>query len=256
MENYDELLTENELNHVTNEDLFQEIKDYKQEYRENEINKRLQEWINKEEEKATQEAIDKKKNELENSVKINWNNSTMILTVLEKIEYFKFITFKEINTDTNKVPYWYDWDKGAYTRDVGFMNKIINHFYKFLSSRLRKEIIEQLSANAEEKELDNTRRYIVFNNGTYDSQEKQFIPYHKHSVYVNRACPYNYHKEVTIPHYSVKNVEGNMIDWTPHIIVEAFKNGDDKREKLFWQLLRAILSPNSCNHVFCYAYNE
>ena len=256
MENYQKLLTEDELKHVTNEDLFQEIKDYKKDFEMKIIEKEMQKWRNGLQ-KAPNDAQEREhRQQLEENKKVQWTPVMIAKALKDEIAYFSAVTFKEINTDTNKVLYWYDWDKGAYTKDIAFINSLINVFNDVLATGERNKICEIIESNAEEKELDNTGRYIVFKNGTYDSEEERFIPYHDNNIYINRACPYNYHKEITTPSYKVKNIEGNDIEWTPYSVIEAFKNGDDNREALFWQLLRAILSPSKANHIFCYAYNE
>lgn len=245
-----------EYQRIVNEDIYNEIAEYKEDIRQQEIQKELTKWLNSSNTPPTEEEQCRKCEELKENMRIEWDWKKIAEALRFKINAFHCVTFKEINTETNKVLYWYDWDKGIYTRDIGLLNKIINAFNVSLPSKKREELKLQLTYTAEEKELDNTGRYIVFNNGTYDSLEHELVPRHFHTVYTLRACEYDYIEHKEEPSYTVKNVNGDAINWQPRSVVEAFKNGDDNREALFWQLLRAILSPCSYNHVFLYAYNE
>lgn len=178
-----------------------------------------------------------------------------MLNVLYNLEAFKFISIDEINTNDTKEVFFYDYDTGKYTNARTFKDKIINALGNYVTINQENEIFNHLRKKANIKKINNDPNIINFKNGVFNGNTGEFSEHRNPNIINTRSIAHNYPlEEIQEPRFKKVNSYKHEIKWKPSDIVESFAQGDEKRRKLFFQSIRALLGTE--RNVFIYIYDR
>lgn len=130
-------------------------------------------------------------------------------------------------------------DEGTYTTDEYAFRRLIRQYCKYISVKDARETIDILSEMVERVVPCRERDLIAVNNGIFDFEKKQLLPFSPDYVFLAKShVDYNpLATNVTI-HNPVDNTDWNVVGW----IEELFD--DNQRPELIWEILSAIVRPN------------
>lgn len=185
-------------------------------------------------------------------------NQVDILNILKnECHLFHCLNLADTETDEQKELYIFDWDRGIYTKNATFLYKIIATLNKNTTEKMDKAIQYDLKKYASmyyTRGAEKSGRYIAFNNGLWDGERKQFSEHFSPDIVLLSSIPFNYNPNAQEPIKHGTSITGKPIEWHGGEMVEMFKNGDNKRETLFYEVTRAVMG--SKRNAFLFAWNE
>lgn len=252
---------------VRNEQLFKELKAKKEEKQGNNLEKQIEKAINKlktlkkfqnAKEDEQNAMIEEKEKEVRNKYANTPLNQIEILNILKyECSLFHCLNLADTETDEQKELYIFDWDKGIYTKNATFLYKIISKLNPNTTEKMDKAIQYDLKKYASmyyTRKVEKSGRYIAFKNGLWDGKAGQFSEQFNPDIVLLSAIPFNYNPNAQEPIKHGTSITGKPIEWHGSDMVKMFKNGDDKREALFYEVTRAVMGGK--RNVFLYAWNE
>lgn len=252
---------------VRNKQLFEELRAKKEAKQADNLEKQLEREMNKlqslkkfqnAKEEEQNAMIKAKEKEVHDKCAGTPLNQVEILTILkDESSLFHCLNLADTETDEQKELYIFDWDRGIYTKNATFLYTIISKLNPTTTEKMDKAIAYDLKKYAAmyfTRKAEKSGRYIAFKNGLWDGEKGQFSEHFNPDIVLLSAIPFNYNPNAQEPIKNGTSITGKHIEWHGSDMVEMFKNGDDKRETLFYEVTRAIMG--SKRNAFLFAWNE
>ena len=157
-----------------------------------------------------------------------------ITNILEQYATFRTIGETEKELDTSPL-YWYDLNKGTYTKSLKKINKLINMVDNQASDKAMKEVRCKLTIECKETAKTKDCNLIIVNNGIYNRLEDKLMPFSPDYVFTTKiATNYN-------PNASVEPVFNG---WSVSKWFDEIADGQADKLNLLWQVIGASVDSN------------
>lgn len=252
---------------VRNQDFFNQLNERGKTKRGDNLEKQIDKAINKLKAlKKYQDSNEEKQKEMieqkEEETREQFENASLsqmdILQILKhECPLFRYVTLEDTETTKQKELYIFDWDKGIYTKDITFFYKVISVLNSSTTEKIDKAIYYDLMKTASYKykrKAERSGRYIAFKNGLWDGVACKLSEHFNPDIILLSCVPFEYNANAGEPVRNGVSNTGEPIEWHGRDIIDLFKNGDKKREILFYEVVRAIMSAK--RNAFLFAWNE
>ena len=142
----------------------------------------------------------------------------------------------------------YDPSEGIYKKGDRFINNLAMSVERTLSEHNCKEIKHFLTNDDGALEVERTQdqNLIVCNNGVYDRELKELLPFSSDWVFVNKIAT-DYVPNAPEPAYA---------DWSFSEWIEELSDGDDKKKLLLHQMFHSAINSNYVSEVAFFLYSK
>lgn len=142
----------------------------------------------------------------------------------------------------------YDPSEGIYKKGDRFINNLAMTVERTLSEHDCKQIKHFLTNDDGAIEVEKTQdsNLIVCNNGVYDRQSKQLLPFSSEWVFVNKIAT----------DYVPNAAEPMFPDWKFTDWIDELSDGDEKKKLLFYQMFHSAINSNYISEVAFFFYSK
>lgn len=142
-------------------------------------------------------------------------------------------------------------DEGIYVADERYIEKLARQYNYGLCKREFNEIIDILKQNAPRKTRCSERNLIAVNNGIFDYESKQLLPFTPDKVFTSKSRV-NYNPEAynVVIHHDIDGSDWDVESW----MAELFD--DPEITQLMWEIIGAIIRPNVPWNKFACFYSD
>ncbi|MCW6660495.1 phage/plasmid primase, P4 family [Aerococcaceae bacterium NML191292] len=140
----------------------------------------------------------------------------------------------------------YDLDSGTYNKGERFIYKLCLAVEATLKKEACNTVIHFLTTETEEVDVTKDKNLIVFNNGIYNRQTKQLLPFSKDYIFINKVST-NYVLNAPEPVYP---------DWQFSQWLKDLSDGDENKYKLLWQVIASAIDANNISELAIFLFSE
>lgn len=142
----------------------------------------------------------------------------------------------------------YDPSEGIYKKGDRFINNLAMTVERTLSEHDCKQIKHFLTNDDGAIEVEKTQdsNLIVCNNGVYDRQSKQLLPFSSEWVFVNKIAT----------DYVPNAAEPMFPDWKFTDWIDELSDGDEKKKLLFYQMFHSAINSNYISEVAFFFFSK
>ncbi len=142
-------------------------------------------------------------------------------------------------------------DEGIYTARKQAFVRLIRQYSYTMTEKEIKETISLIRNEAPRKERNSDKNLIAVNNGIFDYDTKQLMPFSPEYVFISKSKvnynPSAVNKVITEPDGTPWNIES----W-----IDDLFDGNKDLSKLIWQIIGAIIRPNVSWNKSAWFYSE
>ena len=154
-----------------------------------------------------------------------------VADILEQYAYF--VVIGDTPEELDKSPlYWYDIDRGIYTKGTRNVNKLISAVENQLTSKQESEVLNKLRNESKEEKRTQNKNLIIVNNGVYDRQQDKLLSFSPDYVFTTKiATDYN----------SQAMREPEFNGWSVSKWFDDVADGNKDKKTLLWQIITASI---------------
>ena len=142
-------------------------------------------------------------------------------------------------------------DKGLYRPDEEYFNRLARQYQRDLTESQLKEVRSQIRSEVPRAHLCNERHLIAVNNGIFNFDTKQLLPFTPDKVFLTK-CRVDYVASPKSPviHNSNDNTDWEVEEWIKEL------SDDDGVPELIWEIMGAAIRPNVRWNKAAFLYSE